>query len=85
MKILFTKHAEKKFKDLEKLGIKVTKLKVEKILLFPNTVDEEFDHPNIIASGKLNIRHILRVVYRKNDDIITVITFYPTNKERYRI
>ncbi len=33
MKILFTKHAEKKFIDLEKLGIKVTKLKVEKKMI----------------------------------------------------
>ena len=45
--------------------------------------DRDSDKPNIIASKGLDEGHVLRVVYRKEGDIIRVITFYPAEKGRY--
>ena len=84
MKIIYTKHAKKKFIDLAKLGIVVEKKLIKEIIANPLHTDLETDPPKIIVSGNLNA-HILRVVYKKEDDIITVITFYPTKKRRYFI
>lgn len=83
MKIVYTKHAEKKFKDLAELGIKVTKRQVNGIVKKPIHLDEKEDFPNKIVSGELDERHVLRVVYRQEGDIIIVITFYTTHKGRY--
>ncbi len=83
MKVIFTRHAEKKIKDLGKLGVYVTKSSVRHILKNPLNVDAQSDYPKRIASGAFGKKHILRIVFREEDDIITVITFYPTKKGRY--
>lgn len=83
MRIVFTNHAEKKLKDLEKLGVNVKKSLIENVLRNPLHIDSESDPPNKIASGKLDENHLLRVVFREENDIIIVITFYPAKKGRY--
>jgi len=83
VKIVYTKHAVKKFNDLEELGIKVGKRLVRKILKQPVHLDDITDYPNLIASGKLRKNYVLRVVHRKEDDIIIIITFYPAKEGRY--
>ena len=83
MTIRYTSHALRKFNDLDALGVHVTKRLIHSILTNPHTVDTESDRPNIITSGILDTRHLLRVVYRMEDAIILVITFYPVRKERY--
>ena len=83
MKIVFTNHAEKKLKDLEKLGVNVTKSLIKNILRNPLHVDKESDPPKKIASGMFGEKHLLRVVFREENDIIIVITFYPAKKGRY--
>ena len=83
MKILYTKHAKKKFKDLETLGFKLSKNYIEQIINKPLHIDNQEDYPKIIISGKVDERHVIRVVCKKDRDIITVITFYPAKKGRY--
>lgn len=83
MRIVFTHHAENKLKDLANLGVNVTKSLVENILKNPLHTDDKSDSPNKIASGKLGKRHLLRIVFREEDGIIIVITFYPARKGRY--
>ncbi len=86
MKFVFTKHAAvDKFAWLKKhkFKIKITKLIIKEIIQNPDHEDKESDLPKIIASQTIDERHILRVVYRKEDDIIIVITFYPAEKGRY--
>lgn len=83
MPVRYTHHANQKFKDLDRLGVHVTKRRVSSILKKPNFIDAETDYPNFIAAGPLDATHLLRIVYRKEDDILVVITFYPTRKERY--
>ena len=85
MKIIYTKHAQKKFVDLAKLGIIVEKKLINKIATNSLHADFGTDPPKIIVSGNLDAQHILRIVYKKEYDIITVITFYPTKKGRYSL
>lgn len=82
MTVRYTKHALRKFKDLDVLGVRVTKRLIRSILINPYTVDAESDRPNSIASGVFDDRHLLRIVYRNEDGIIVVITFYPVRKGR---
>lgn len=86
MKFVFTKHAAvDKFTMLKKHKFKtrVTKQLIKQVILAPEHIDEKSDLPKIIASKTIDERHILRVVYRKEGDIIIVITFYPAEKGRY--
>lgn len=81
--IVFTKHALKKFIDLTKLKIYISKSQILNILEKPMLIDEVSDFPSKIATGMLDKTHILRIVYREEDGTIVVITFYPGKKERY--
>lgn len=83
MKIVFTRHAAKKFKDLAKLEVHVTKSLVKGILLNASHLDIESDAPKKIASGEFDATRILRIVYREEHGIMIVITFYPAKKGRY--
>lgn len=83
MKIVYTKHAAKKFRDLAELGIHITKQRISKMCRNPAKIDAEIDFPQVIIEGKLDHKHNLRIVYREQDGIITIITFYPTKKGRY--
>lgn len=83
MNIRFTKHAVKKFEDLKILGIKLTKNRIKNTIRKPENIDNQSDFPNIIASQSLDEAIVLRVVYRLEEDVIIIITFYPAKKGRY--
>lgn len=84
MKIRYTKHAEKeKFATLAKHGFRVFKKTVKETLLHPDSVYPNAALDQIIASKRIDVRHELRVVYRREGDILTVITFYPARTGRY--
>ena len=83
MKIKYTKHALKKFKFLESIGWNFTEADIKNALVKPDDsgVDEEREAEFVLKG--IDDRHELRVIYRKSNGIITVITFYPTGKGRY--
>ena len=84
MKIVFSKHArEDKFTMLAKHNFYPTEDDVIEVIKEPEHEDKESDKPNIIASKGIDEKHVLRVVYRKENDIIKIITFYPAEKGRY--
>ena len=84
MKINYTKHAAvEKFKWLKDHGFAVSRTFVSKAIKTPDHADNNSDFPNTIVSKSLDQKHILRVVYRKENDTITIITFYPAKKDRY--
>ena len=83
MKVVYTKHALKKFKDLAELKIYILRTKVDSIIKKPINIDEVSDFPNKIATGILDKTHVLRIVYREEDGKIVIVTFYPGKKERY--
>lgn len=62
---------------------KVTKKMISGVIKNPEHKDTTSDFPNIIVSGSIDDSHVLRVVYKKEDDIIIVITFHPAEQGRY--
>lgn len=83
-KIIYTKHARiDKFNFFKRHKFKISQKSIKNVIENPEHVDEISDFPKIIASKSLDEKHILRVVYKKEGDIITVITFYPAEKGRY--
>ena len=68
---------------LKKHKFVANKKLVRDVIRNPEDEDKESDFPKIIASKSIDEEHILRVVYKKKGDIITVITFYPAAKGRY--
>ena len=83
MKIVFTRHAADKFTKLPPGSVKVKEEDVLEAIKNPDYQDTESDKPKIIVHKSLDIKHIVRVVYKEENGIITVITFYPTKKGRY--
>ncbi|OGY22855.1 MAG: hypothetical protein A2Y57_02875 [Candidatus Woykebacteria bacterium RBG_13_40_7b] len=84
MKVVFSQHAKKdKFFILAKHKFNLNESDVIRVIENPEHEDRESNFPNIIASRGFDEKHVLRVVYRREDDIIKIITFYPAEKGRY--
>jgi len=83
MKFVFTKHAEHKLSNLKVVGIKVTKKKIREVINKPDHLEQDYDYPNLIASAKLDVDRVIRVVYRIEKKRVIIITFYPAKKGRY--
>jgi len=83
VKIVYTKHALKKFKDLAELKILISRSIVNSIIKEPISIDNFSDFPNKIATGMFDKTHVLRIVYKEEDGKIVIVTFYPGKKERY--
>jgi hypothetical protein len=82
MKITFSKHAKLKFVDLAEHGFKITKEQIEDALNNPEGVIKD-EKDRLIAQRAIDETHIIRVIYRKEGDLIKVITFYPARRRRY--
>lgn len=61
----------------------VSKKQILDTVLQPENIDSFSDYPNLIAAKDFDSKHVLRVVYKIERDIIKVITFYPAEKGRY--
>lgn len=83
MKIVFTKHAKKKFKFLKELN---WNFKVGQIKSFLQNPDYLTTDSNGVKSvmKELTPKLDLRIIYSEKGGIITIITFYPAPKRRYR-
>ena len=80
--IIFTKHARDKFGILKKHKFIVSEKKVLEVLSKPDLIDYS-RLPLLIAQKKFDSTHVLRVVYREEQGIIKVITFYPGRSKNY--
>lgn len=83
MNIVFTKHALRKFKIHEAAGWKFSKKDIRETVENPysSIIDEE---TNIkIVLRRWDNEHDLRVIHKEKNDIIIIITFYPTEGGRY--
>lgn len=83
MRIVFTRHAAGKFKKFKEDGIVILKKNVLETVKNPYHLDKSSDKPKIIVSKEFNKRLVLRVVYKEEYGIITVITFYLAKRGRY--
>jgi len=81
--IHFTRHAEDKFKILNQHSVIINKSKVIATTLNPETTDKISRFPLIIAQSKLDNSHVLRVIYKQENDLKTIITFYPGRIKQY--
>jgi hypothetical protein len=80
--ILFTRHANEKFKVLKRHKFFITKKQVLLAINKPEKIDYS-RLPLLIAQKKIDKTHVLRVVYKKEADDIKVITFYPGRAKQY--
>jgi len=81
--IHFTKHAKDKFKILARHGVFINEEKIKEIVLHPDALDTTSRFPLIIAQSKLDNTHVLRVIYKQEDNLKTIITFYPGRIKQY--
>jgi hypothetical protein len=80
-KVRFTQHAQQKFSILAAHGFVVSEEEVRLTVLIPDRVeDREIEQ---IAQKRISDTHVLRVVYRLENDEMVVITFYPGRRKRY--
>jgi len=82
MEIHFTKHADEKFVVLTRHGVKISRKKVITTLQDPDLIDHN-RVPLFIAQSTLDKAHVLRVIYKKEQKFIKIITFYPGRKSQY--
>lgn len=82
MKFIFTKHAIEKFNELERLGWKVTKTKIKKTILKPRWQGVS-RHGQKTAMSLVDRKHIIRIVFNRENDIIKVITFHIARRGTY--
>ena len=82
MEVRFTSHAVEKLRLLRSHGVKVRKEQVEQSVLEPERVTEGLGG-KLIAEQKLDEKHVLRVVFVREENQIRVITMYPARSGRY--
>lgn len=83
MKIAYTKHAKGKFNTHRIGGWDFSNKDITKTITEPDFVEVNKEKKVKIVLKKWDENHDLRVIYKEENDIITVITFYPTEKGRY--
>lgn len=82
-RIRFTGHASEKFEFLRKYGFVVTERDVKDAIAHPDRVDQR--NNLTLAIKSLDDEYGLRVVYRRINDNIVVVTFYPVRRERFNV
>jgi hypothetical protein len=69
--------------DLRRFGFSVTEAHVKDAISQPARADRR--NNLTLAIKLLNDEYGLRVVYRRTNDIIDVVTFYPVRRERFNV
>ena len=83
MKIVYTKHALEKFKELELEGWHITKSKISGTIKNPKWKGKTKEDQET-ALSLLDPKHIIRIVFEKQKSgIIKVITFHLGKRGRY--
>lgn len=82
MKIVYTKHAVEKIKEIKNEGWFITKVKIELTIRNPKWKGITRDGEET-ALCLIDDEHILRIVFDNKDDIIKVITFHIGRRGRY--
>jgi len=80
--IHFTKHTREKFDILKEHEFEIYREQVIETINSPELIDRS-RYPLLIAQKQININHILRVVYKKENSNKIIITFYPGKIKQY--
>lgn len=81
MGIRFMNHAREKFAILSRHDFHLTEADVIETLTDLDQI--EIDRYPPIAQKVISDRHVLRVVFRREDGDMVVITFYPGRRRQY--
>lgn len=81
--IIFTKHAEKKFKIFERHKLYFTHEQIIEVIKQPDLIDKYSRTPLLVAQKTIDEKHVLRVIYKQEKDRVTIITFYPGRRSQY--
>lgn len=84
MRFHFTHHAKQKIIRIRKVGFPITREKIKQTILNPLRIEDRTDGTRIAAT-LLDEKHVLRVVFRIEGDIIIVITCYPGRRKVYGV
>lgn len=82
MRFIFTRHAQEKFAALELFGWKITERKVTLTILKPKWTGVS-RYGQETAMTLLDTKHILRVIFDRDGDIMKIITFHPARRGSY--
>jgi len=82
-RIRFTKHAREKFDLVKHYGFEVNEETVLETVRNPTRLDKR--NAQYFATGAMDAKYALRVVYERRKDFILVITFYPVRRKRHGI
>jgi len=80
--IAFTRHALNKFEILRRHGFFVSEKQVLEVVTNPDLIDYS-RLPLLIAQGRIDKSHVLRVVYKEEGEMVKIITFYPGRSKQY--
>ncbi len=80
--VIFTKHALDKFVVLKRHKFSISKKQVLKAATKPELIDHS-RAPLLIGQTPIDTTHVLRVVYKRENGNIKIITFYPGRKRQY--
>ena len=76
----FTRHAKEKFDILGKYGINIPERLVIDTINAPDKRDSRSRKPLIAVQSNLDEHRALKVIYKQEDGVRYVITFYPIKK-----
>lgn len=83
MKIVFTKHATGKFETHKTAGWNFSREDIKQAIKKPYFSEINTERGVKIVLKEWDKNHDLRVIYKDEGGIITVVTFYPAEKGRY--
>jgi hypothetical protein len=82
MDIIYSNHAISKIEILKRHGIEIEKTIIEKIVAEPEKLEQGYKN-RFVAQRKIDVSHVLRVVYEKINNSFLIITIYPGRIRRY--
>ena len=84
MPVHLTHHVKEKIKLIQKYKFRVSQQTIINTIYDPVRTEARSDG-TVIATSLLDEKHVLRVVYKKQNDIIIVITCYPGRRKAYGV
>jgi hypothetical protein len=82
-KIKYTAHAEEKFYILSKYGFILEKKQIEEAIHSPDRCEERDEE--MVFTKIISQRHAIRVICKREEDMLKVITFYPIRRRKHGI
>ena len=80
--VRFGPHAVKKFEDLRRYNVIITREQVEETVCHPDR-REAGKKGRMVATRGFTEHLVLRVIYREVEDAFEIVTFYPGHRSRY--